>query len=286
MAKSAHSPPVTLEDRIRNACLVIFLISATASALGAAYGSYFIGGGGNGLAIDDKRTGELTYVLLKTMSTIAEDQVLDRHGVKDFKAWLENHDHPGDAPKQAALLENLASKPGIKNICQIGLHAGHATVLFLIAAPATTVYTFDPLKLAYSERTISNIRRIFPKRFRYIMGTPADTLPWFKGQKVQCDIASVDGNATAALTDFVNAIKISRVGGLLMANEMSTDEPGYEKAWGELVKAGYIKDPVCDSHKQSGRKWCHATIASQAGSLDAKVIKPMVASFKLDEGVV
>ncbi len=57
-------------------------------------------------------------------------------------------------------------------------------------------------------------------------GSSYNTLPWFHeqyGETLKCDVFSVDGDHSyeGCLTDLINAMKLMRMGGTVLADDIS-----------------------------------------------------------------
>eukprot|EP00798_Chlamydomonas_sp_ICE-L_P025824 gene25824-11499_t len=241
------SDSISLEDQIKRICM---FVSVACFAL-SGVGYYYRPTGAITASTLETRSDGITSVLMKLMTTVAEDLIL-RHpeDVPIHTAFMEQHTHHGHSPGRTA--------------CGALSHA------LLSAAPTSNMYLFDPFVEIYSEKIVSILSRVFTERFNFIQGKPTDSLAWYKGkiekdEMASCDLSAVDFSNVTALSDL-----ITRVGGIIMVNEMA----GFEEAWKKFGDAGYVKNVVCDEDKAARRKWCYGTVSKQSGSLDSEVTAP------------
>lgn len=238
------------------------------SSVMAIYLIFWIGGGSQSIISTGPTAGELTFVLLKSVTVLADDLLVP----SERQSWWASNKHPGEFPKQAALMSELASAVPNATICQLGFRAGHSSALLLSASRNGTLYIFDQMELPYSIRQLSILGRMFNPRQHFLRGNSIQTLPWFgrKYPAVQCDVFSVDTSPGDELTDLLNAIKLTKKGGKVLAVETF---PGVEKAWGLIQKHGYIENAICDSEKWAGgdinRTWCYGEVVQPEGKLDS-----------------
>ena len=108
----------TLEEKIQKGCFWIIVVSLSLSTVGFGAGA-ILPSRGPAVPKNAARIGEITYVLLKTMTTVAQDQILQTGGLTEFDKWNPEHDHIGDTPLQAMQLASIASRLNVKNVCQV-----------------------------------------------------------------------------------------------------------------------------------------------------------------------
>eukprot|EP00798_Chlamydomonas_sp_ICE-L_P025823 gene25823-11498_t len=272
-------------------------VALALSCLGYTYTLYIpssstisVGGAGR------PRAGELTFVLLKVRilrshhnaqlvaahpgTELAQDYLLP-----EMRAdWWRNNMHPGEFPKQAATIAKLANKPN-STLCQSvsATFYAHLPELFHVILgrshgfiPSLGIKTWtkgrSPDTIPWFQDTYENIKCD-------LVGRSPDTIPWFQDtyDNITCDLTAVDEDPSMALTDFINSIKMTKIGGKILANEITPDAPQFKVAWDQIVEAGYIKEPVCEQDSISGgkgRSWCYGTVARNSGSLDQDVVWP------------
>lgn len=94
------------------------------------------------------------------------------------------------------------------DILEIGFNAGHSTLLFLLANPATHVTCFDICEHAYTRPCFEFIERTFPGRCELIAGDSTKTVPAFVRDNPgrRFDLVHIDGchEAAVAELDFWN----------------------------------------------------------------------------------
>ena len=123
---------------------------------------------------------------------------------------------------------NVARMLRRMTLTQVGFNAGHSSAVFLSSNPNSTLYSFDLFELPYSIRSRALFRRVFQGRYHSIKGYSQATLPWFRaahGAKAPpCNIFSVDGrhDYEGVLSDLADAIGLTRVGGSILADDVST----------------------------------------------------------------
>jgi hypothetical protein len=75
-----------------------------------------------------------------------------------------------------------------------------------------------------------------------------------------------------AITDFWNALQLMRVGGSLVADDVSADFDGVVRAWGWIVSNGYIRQQHCNTltlPRGLRKGWCMGHVLKVPASADA-----------------
>ena len=97
--------------------------------------------------------------------------------------------HSGQFPKEQTVYLKHASRPFVKQICEIGLNGGHSAALWLSAGNAN-VLMFDIGTHKYSHIAANILKEKYGDRFTVVFGNSLVTVP---KTNVKCDIISVDG---------------------------------------------------------------------------------------------
>lgn len=112
------------------------------------------------------------------------------------------------SPEIVQVLSVTAEQPWVKTICETGFSAGHSAMLFLLANPNATVYSFGMGNQPYTATAERFLHSKFGDRFRFTKGNSTKTLPSFRqaNPSVRCDLMLVDGgyDELSASTDLQN----------------------------------------------------------------------------------
>lgn len=205
-------------------------------------------------------------------------------------SWWPNNGHIGQTPAQVQTYRELASGSAVKTICEIGFNAGHSSVTLLSAQQDTVLVSFDLQELPYSQQMVSHVKNLFGDRFQLIKGNSIDVFPAFLTAGGHCDLVSVDGqHDRTALTDLLNGILLSDVGGMLVADDVSNSFSLVRDSWQDLVDGGYLGNSTCiEGSKQGGydKRWCFATILRKHGIMDGELKLPPFIPQELGDQVM
>ena len=157
-------------------------------------------------------------------------------------------------------LGKSASKDdSVGTVCEVGFNAGHSAAALLWQNNATLL-EFDVQALPYSAACLETVRERFPDRVRMYTGDSLVTLPkhlkkvehaassfFQRGTVKLCDRFFIDGahNNPVVASDFTHAMKLTRAGGLVMADDATSRFPDVPLEWKKLVAQGYIADSKC-----------------------------------------
>lgn len=101
-----------------------------------------------------------------------------------------------------------------RHILEIGFNAGHSTLLFLLANPASSVVCFDLCEHAYTRPCFEFLADHFPGRIELYAGNSLKTVPLFVTQNPDrvFDLVHIDGGHEPAIADgdFWNCYGIAR----------------------------------------------------------------------------
>ena len=145
------------------------------------------------------------------------------------RAWSGNS-HVGNRPVEFQFYYDLVRRAQPKHLCEIGLNGGHSAAVFLAAAGrGARLAMFDLMMWSYSNRSKRHIQALFPGQLQVFRGDSHVTVPQFHQKKGGrwCHFFSVDGDHSydGARRDFINAIDATRIGGIILADDM---QPGTE----------------------------------------------------------
>ena len=98
-------------------------------------------------------------------------------------------------PEQANIIHKLAQQPVVKQICQLGFHAGYETLLMLTAKSTNKVVVFDSGMNEYSKEMADHLEKQFSSRLDVIFGDPESHIPvWSLGGDTECDMVVIRGS--------------------------------------------------------------------------------------------
>ena len=81
----------------------------------------------------------------------------------------------GTVPAETRLLPQLASRPGVSTVCEVGFNAGHGAIT-LLHGLRTRLVEFDLLDLPYSAASKAYVRSLYPGRTAFHRGCTGETL--------------------------------------------------------------------------------------------------------------
>jgi predicted O-methyltransferase YrrM len=200
------------------------------------------------------------------------------------KSWFGGMGHIGQVPEEIRTFHQLASRPGVHVMCEIGFNAGHSAAVLLEAKPSNLLFEFDLQNLNYSSPMEAMFKSMYGSRFHLITGSSFDTLPAFLAAGGRCDLISIDGvHDSRVLTDMLNGVKLTGPGGIILVDDVSLEYAGgVVEAWRKMISHGYIRDSTCLTGPFVARvrkEWCYATVVKTTGDLDAEVLAPGQASI-------
>jgi predicted O-methyltransferase YrrM len=172
--------------------------------------------------------------------------------MSDIESFLaERGVVPGEgsaSPAELAFLMDLASRPEMRHICEIGFNAGISADGFLRANVLAHVTSFDIGTWPYVEVAKEFIDREFPGRHKLVLGDSMTTVPEFARREkgLQFDLIFIDGSHKYewVRADLFNARLISSEQTLVVVDDLMPWLPwGIEPAcaWYEAVVTGLIR---------------------------------------------
>lgn len=148
---------------------------------------------------------------------------------------------------QLKALADLAARPGVGLVCEIGFNAGFSSWAFLQASPSVRVCSFDLAHYVYSRPAKAHIDELFPGRHTLIPGDSRSTVPRFVAEHpgLQFDLLFIDGDHTleGARADLENLRPLAAPGAMVVMDDITPWEPwgvGPTRAWLEAVEARYV----------------------------------------------
>lgn len=87
--------------------------------------------------------------------------------------------HIAQVPTQVETYLQLARRPEVRIICEIGFNAGHSAAVFLSAKPDNVLVEFDVQTLPYSRPMEDWFKRNYGQRFHMVSASSIDSLPAF-----------------------------------------------------------------------------------------------------------
>ena len=178
-----------------------------------------------------------------------------------------------DVPAEVVFYSKAAQLPGVQRLCEVGFAKGHSAIAMLWSNSESTLLSFDLEDLDYSQRSLEYVERMFPDRVTRVSGDSLDTLAARVVQQQQgaledlCDLFSIDGKHEGEhpKLDFQHALKLTRKGGYLVADDVSPRSfPDVVAAWETLVTTEQITDARCEEHSEMiegyQKRWCIGTV--------------------------
>jgi len=113
--------------------------------------------------------------------------------------------HSMGAAFKVATLSRLADDPRIKNICEIGVNAGHSSLNFLVSNPTATLLSFDIFWHKYTPDTVRSLKDLYPTRkIITVAGSSVESVPdttTILNDDFKCQLIFIDGGHTAPILD-------------------------------------------------------------------------------------
>lgn len=157
---------------------------------------------------------------------------------------------PWEGSADAAELEflaDLAMRPGVKLIGEIGFNAGLSSYAFLESNPKAQVYSFDLGEYDYIKPAKAYIDVAFPGRHKLIIGDSLKTVPEFHrtNPELRFDLIFVDGghDYEMAKADLLNMKMLATKDTLLVTDDLTPWKPwgeGPTKAWTEALNGKLV----------------------------------------------
>lgn len=193
-------------------------------------------------------------------------QHLDLIGQQLEGKEIEGHSQQYLKERQA--MNNIATDPRIRTICETGFNCGHGTLRWLLHSnPQVHVYSFDIGVHKYSQPAAKFLEDTFPGRHTAIWGDSTQTLPKFHQQNpdVKCNIIFVDGghDLDVAQADLKNFMAMADPAyNVVMIDDFSCSAAycqGPNKAWHEMVLNGQITQTSQDDDMSDTRGFALGT---------------------------
>ena len=187
-------------------------------------------------------------------------------------AWMG---HAFDYPLQVEMLLNFSASAGphdpVNAVCEIGFNAGFSAAL-LLARNNAELHEFDMLENRWSNASVTRFRTLMPGRLDLHAGDSVCTVPRFIAEqrrhaaaKTPCDRFFVDGfhEEPHCRLDMLSAVRATRPGGLIIADDATSRFPEVKPAWTSFVESGFIENSRCDArnvnHKVGMKGFCWGT---------------------------
>ena len=146
-----------------------------------------------------------------------------------------------------ALLDARPPSAPTRQICEIGVNAGHSSLLWLLAAPNASVLAFDIATHHCVEHAGAWLKRRFPARYSLIAGDSLVSVPAFHAAHpdVICDVWFIDGghSHSIAAADFAAARAMAAPGALVLFDDVSCGGawcPGPRGVWLDALRRGEV----------------------------------------------
>ena len=152
--------------------------------------------------------------------------------LKSSPGWISKYKY-GSTKSSFIFNETCAhahASPGeLLQICEIGFNAGHTALLFLEAAPAARVLSFDLGDMPWAKKQAALLSRAYgAARFQAVFGSSDETVPSYSSRlpkkASKCDVAFSDGGKTESLrlADLRNFRQLARPQALLLFDEITS----------------------------------------------------------------
>ena len=135
------------------------------------------------------------------------DEHLDKHSPLSGRRWQDLRPEGVAAVYldgvKVNFLYNAIQKhvPNCRTVCEVGINAGHSSVLWLTACPDATVILFDMPYKSWSQATYDFLRTTYGRRVEITEGDSLNTIPGFieRHPDWQCDVIAIDGSKDPAV---------------------------------------------------------------------------------------
>lgn len=138
----------------------------------------------------------------------------------------------------------------LQTICEVGFNAGHSAALLLSGDERTVLHEFDEQTMPASAASFSAVSGFFPNRIMMHKGDSKETVPAFVESAqaaAPCDRFFIDGdhNEPGVSTDLANAILATREGGIIIADDTTSQFWDVRRAWHTAIRLGYVRGSKC-----------------------------------------
>jgi len=117
--------------------------------------------------------------------------------------------------------------PQCQTVCEIGLNAGHLSVLWMESCPNAKAVLFDLPYKRWSQPTFDFLRTQYAGRVTVTEGSSLETVPAYleKYPDTKCDVIAIDGSKDPSIRyqDFLNMQKYAHEGTLLLMDDASIE---------------------------------------------------------------
>ena len=159
----------------------------------------------------------------------------------------------GQFPAEEVILSHFASRPGVKEIMEIGFNAGHSAENFLLANTNANVTSFDLGRVNAMQYGKEYIDATYPGRHTLIVGDSTQTVWKYKNDNPnkRFDLIFIDGGHTydVAKVDIVHSSGLAHSDTNVIVDDImyvNGWEAGWTvaptKAWEEGKKCGEIQE--------------------------------------------
>lgn len=170
------------------------------------------------------------------------DAHLDMHAPLKGRLWQEERPAGVAALRLEGMKVNFLWKaihthiPNCRTVCEVGLNAGHSSILWMQACPQANAVLFDMPYKKWSHPAFDFLRSEYEGRLEITEGNSLVSIPDYIQQhpNLQCDLVAIDGSKDPAvrLQDFLNLEKVSHRNTLLLLDDASI----------EMIKEDYISN--------------------------------------------
>eukprot|EP00931_Biecheleriopsis_adriatica_P055991 TRINITY_DN33191_c0_g1_i1.p1 TRINITY_DN33191_c0_g1~~TRINITY_DN33191_c0_g1_i1.p1 ORF type:complete len:577 (-),score=91.63 TRINITY_DN33191_c0_g1_i1:104-1795(-) len=175
--------------------------------------------------------------------------------------------HTNMIPESRQVMRELAQRPGIKRICEIGFNGGHSALRWLLYTNAT-IDAFDLGSHEYARPAATWLAKRFPERLNVTWGDSMEELPKFvkKHPEARYEFIFIDGghDYNIAKSDLKHCALLANPEDhrILMDD---TNIEGPEKIWDEWIAEGKVVELARYQGKDVDAGWDKATFGFSVG---------------------
>eukprot|EP00966_Prymnesium_polylepis_P094931 2198322-Prymnesium_polylepis.1 len=144
----------------------------------------------------------------------------------------------------------VARRPGVATICEVGFNAGHSAVVLLGANPSARLEAFDLFSQPHSADCLDYVSRRFPGRVAPHRGPSQRTVPT-ASLRAPCDLVIVDGRHEfeAVLEDLANLQRHAAPGALYLFDDVCKVTGCENWMEGSAVHMGGPTLAICEAQR-------------------------------------
>ncbi|CAL1167756.1 unnamed protein product, partial [Cladocopium goreaui] len=152
--------------------------------------------------------------------------------------------HSNMVPEAVEVMNEIASEPSIRTVCEVGFNAGHSALRWLLRTKAK-VYSFDLGNHPYARPAAMWLSNQFPGRLDMTWGDSLATVPAFHREHpdVKCELIFIDGGHSydVAIRDLKNFAALANLkNNVLLLDDTFLDD--VRRAWDEMLDMGYVEE--------------------------------------------